>query len=62
MPAVFSKLPPSVASFMLPCANEALLIGEGLIEGVCPSATRWLHLLQVSPLLSPSFSLNVKFS
>ena len=30
LPAVFSKLPPSVASFMLPSANEALLIGEGL--------------------------------
>ena len=30
MPAVFSKLPPSVTSFATPTPNEALLIGEGL--------------------------------
>lgn len=29
LPAVLSKLPPSVASFSTPGANEALLVGEG---------------------------------
>ena len=29
MPAVLSKLPPSLTSFALPTANEALMIGEG---------------------------------
>lgn len=30
LPTVLSKLPPSVANFSTPSANEALLIGEGL--------------------------------
>ena len=30
MPTVFTKLPPSIASFSTPAPNDALLIGEGL--------------------------------
>ena len=58
LPAVFSKLPPSVASFMLPSANEALLIGEGLkvFVLVLPDGSTCCKYPSppFSPLLSPS--------
>ena len=60
LPAVFSKLPPSVASFMLPSANEALLIGEGLKVFVLllPDGSTCCKYLSppLSPLLPSSHS------
>ena len=31
LPTIFSKLPPSVASFSTPVANEAMMIGDGAV-------------------------------